>query len=145
MNLELWVQVGTLVSTATGAIGLLAATVIYRRQMNAQLFLQYTQRYEEVMQAFPTSARGARLALSGDPPESSQELTFAILRYLNLCSEEFYLWERGYLSGRIWRIWKAELERTLRSPLIRREWKELCREFETYPEFKSYVEKAQAA
>ncbi len=145
MNLDQWVQVGTLVSTATGAIGLLIATAIYRRQMNAQLFLQYTQRYEEVMQAFPAEARGARLALTGELPPPGEDLSFAILRYLNLCSEEFYLWERGYLSGRIWHIWRDELERTIRSPLIRREWPKPRDEFASYADFTAFVERVQSA
>ncbi len=66
-----------------------------------------------------------------------------MLRYLNLCSEEFYLYKKKYLSSHIWRIWEAELKRTLSSPLVLREWAGLREEFRSYPEFLEYVERAQ--
>jgi hypothetical protein len=71
------------------------------------------------------------------------ELTLCVLRYLNLSSEEFYLYRRGYLRREVWDIWEGELLRTLRSPLLRREWKTLRHEFISYPEFSRYVDDAQ--
>jgi hypothetical protein len=67
----------------------------------------------------------------------------AVLRYLNLCSEEFYLCRCGYLAREVWDIWEAELDRTLWSPIVRREWPELKREFAAYPEFAAYVDERQ--
>ena len=141
MNLELVVQLGTLVSIAVGAAGLFFGIRVYRRQMNAQIFLEYTKRYEEIMASFPVDAHGARLDSYGEPPSSSTELSMAVLRYLNLCSEEFYLCRRKYLAREVWEIWESELQRTLRSPLLRREWKVLRREYESFPEFVRYVER----
>ena len=143
-KLELVVQIATLASMAVGAFGLFLGIVVYRRQMNAQVFLEYTKRYEDVMDSFPESARAARLDISSDPPPESPELTTAVLRYVNLCSEEFYLCKRRYLSKEIWRIWESELKRSLRSPLIRREWAKLGKEFSSYPEFVEYVTQAQS-
>lgn len=125
------------------ALSVLLAIYVYRRKMNSQVFLEFTRRYEEVMDRFPSDAKIARLRSGGEPPAASPELAAAALRYLNLCSEEFYLWKRGYLSGDIWRIWEAELRRTLASPLYRREWLSLREEFSSFPEFVAYVEQAQ--
>jgi hypothetical protein len=66
-----------------------------------------------------------------------------VLRYLNLSSEEYYLFKRGYLRADVWRIWEGEMVRTLRSPLLRREWTKLASEFVSYPEFSTYVEQVQ--
>ena len=90
---------------------------VYRRQMNAQLFLEFTRRYDEVMRTYPEDTRSARLDSSQAPSSQSDELTAAVLRYLNLCSEEFYLRQRRYLAKDIWTIWEAEIQRTLQSPL----------------------------
>ena len=57
---------------------------------------------------------------------------------------KFYLQKKRYLTREIWRIWEDELERTLRSPLVRREWEKLKPEFESYPAFRDYVERAQS-
>ena len=137
------VQYATLVGVLLTAGGIFLAVRVYRRQMNAQLFLAYTQRYDEIMGAFPADARGLRLDLDGAPPPESPELRLAVLRYLNLCSEEFHLHRQGFLARDIWRIWEAELERTLASPLLRREWPALRREFSATAEFARYVERVQ--
>jgi len=143
MNLEQAVQIGTLISVAVAAFGLLIGVVVYRRQMNAQLFLEYTRRYQQIMESFPADARDARLSLNEKLPKSSKALTFCVLKYLNLSSEEFYLYKKHYLSKSIWSIWEKELKRTLRSPLLRREWSKLRNEFESYPTFSRYVEETQ--
>lgn len=138
------VQYATLLGVLCTAAGVFLGVRVYRRQMNAQLFLAYTRRYDEIMGTFPADARGLRLDLAGEPPPPSPELRLAVLRYLNLCAEEFYLQRRGYLALEIWRIWQGELERTLASPLLRREWPELQPEFAATPEFAAFVERVQA-
>ncbi len=122
---------------------ILFAAHTYRRQMNAQLFLEYTRRYEQIMESYPQNALGVRIHSDVHLPEESAALTRGVLRYLNLCSEEFYLWKSGYLSTRIWAIWERELQRTLASQLYRREWQKVACEFEAYPEFCGYVRASQ--
>ena len=143
MELNELVQIGTLISAFLMFVGLAIGVLMYRRQMNAQLFLEYTKRYEDIMNAFPADSRDARLKIDCDTPKESDELTLVILRYLNLSSEEFYLWKSRYLSQEIWRIWEDELLRTLRTPLLMREWLKLKHEFESYPAFSTYVKNAQ--
>lgn len=144
MSLQVAAAIGTCVSALAGAGAILVALHTYRRQVNADLFLKYTARYQEVMDSFPAGLRAARLASDGEPPEPSRDLSLAVLRYLNLCSEEYYLCRRGYLSKEVWSIWEDELTRTLSSPLLRREWAELRSEFSAYPEFRNYVDTIQA-
>ena len=133
MDIEQIVQLATLVSALIAAIGLIVGIVVYRRQSNAQVFLEYTKRYAQVMDRFPGDARKAKLDLDAAPPPESEDLTYAALCYLNLCSEEYYLCKTGYLSKAIWRIWEDELKRTLRSPLFRREWIKVKRESSRIP------------
>lgn len=140
MTLEEAVQIGTLISIVIAAIGLIGGVLIYRRQMNAQLLLEYTKRYEEIMDSLPSAVRNARFDLFKEPPEPNQEVTSVILRYLNMCSEEYYLYRKNYISKS---IWEDELVRTIQSPLVRREWEMLKIEFKSYPEFYNYVEQVQ--
>ena len=111
--------------------------------MNAQMFLEYTKRYEQILSGFPDDARRTRMDSDGNLPNENEELTLAVLRYFNLCSEEFYLYKNGYLSRKVWDIWEAELKRTLRSPLFSREWGTLRDEFQTYRAFQDYVDAEQ--
>lgn len=140
MNVDTLVKMIPIFSLLIATITLIFGVVIYKRQVNAQLFIYYAKRYEEIMSSFPPQAKSSRLKIDGDLPESSQEITTAVLRYLNLCSEEYYLYKKKYLSNGIWKIWENELKRTLKSPLIRREWRNIKTEFDSYPKFVKYVE-----
>ena len=136
----------TIITSITALIALVAfiwGVISYRNQMNAQLFLEFTKRFEEVMQSFPKNAWTTRLDLDGKSPIKSKELSLSVLRYLNLCGEEYYLYKKGWLNKGIWKIWEAELIRTLQTPLFIREWKNLAGEFEAYPAFQEYVDKIQ--
>jgi hypothetical protein len=132
------------VVTAVGGVGFVVVMMqTYKGQMNAQVFNECNDRYDRILDSFPPSAWESRFNLDGSLPDESTELTLCVLRYLNLSSEEFYLYRRGYLRREVWDIWEGELLRTLRSPLLRREWKTLRPEFVSYPEFSRYVDEAQ--
>ena len=120
--------------------GIVWGIIQYKNQMNAQLFLEFTKRFEEIMQSFPENAWSVRTDLDDTLPEPSSELSLAALRYLNLCGEEYYLYTKKMLSKEVWEIWEAELKRTLQSPLFRREWEQLKSEFDAYQEFQKYVD-----
>jgi hypothetical protein len=140
---ELLMLLATIV-TALGGVGFVVVMIqTYKGQMNAQIFSDMNQRYDDISKAFPKEAWEARFNLDSTLPPASQELTLCVLRYLNLSSEEFYLYKRKYIRREVWQIWEGELVRTLRSPLLRREWKFLSPEFISYPEFFQYVESIQ--
>jgi len=137
-------QIVTWLGIIIGVVTFVWGVTSYKNQMNAQLFLEFTRRFEEVMQSFPQNAWAARVNSVESLPQESEELTLSVLRYLNLCGEEYYLYKKGWLDRRMWDLWKGELERTMRTPLFVREWRKLSKEFDTYPAFKEFVEKAQA-
>jgi hypothetical protein len=136
--------IASFVTAIGGILWVYVAVVTYRGQMNAQVFLDCNERYSRIMASFPKSAWEVRLNLSEALPPPSIELTLASMDYLNLSSEEFYLFRRGYVHRKVWEVWEAEMIRTIRSPLFRREWKTLRQEFESFPEFVELVERAQA-
>lgn len=135
--LEFWF---TPITILIAAASLFWGFITYKRQSNIQIFFEYTRRYENIMDSFPENARFYRLDTSSDLPPESNQLTIAVLKYLNLCSEEYYLWKTKQLSKNLWNIWKDELERTLQSNLVKREWPKIKIEFQSYSEFQKYVE-----
>lgn len=141
MTLSDAVSYATLASMVTAAFGVWWGVKTYRGQMNAQLFLAFTHRYEDLMRDSP-EFRKWRLNSVATPAELTEDLRASILAYLNLCSEEYYLWCNGYLDRAIWQVWSHELERTIRSDLIRREWPNLKSEFQSYGHFCEYVDRA---
>ena len=146
MGVEIVLQVAALiVAIVATTIGFAWGFFVYKRQANAQVFLEYTKRYNEIMDSFPSDALQSRFRLADELPVVDDKLTLVVLRYLNLCSEEFYLWKEKILDKKIWQIWEDEMKRTLRKPLYRREWETLKGEFSSYEEFSCYVEKVLAS
>ena len=97
MSFELFIQIATLVSILVGIFAFFYGVTSYKKQMNAQVFLQYTMRFEDIIKSFPKNAWSARKNSDDKLPKPSEELTTSVLRYLNLCSEEFYLYKEKYL------------------------------------------------
>lgn len=136
-------QIGTVAAAVFAGWALWQNSRNNRKQSNIQAFLAYTERFERVMASMPAEACQARFDLEKTLPPASDDLTECVMRYLNLTSEEFYLWQRGYLDKRVWQIWEKEIQRMLCSPLFRREWPKLVTEFTSFEEFIDYVRKVQ--
>lgn len=101
LTIQLAIQIATLISVVVGFLGLIIAMNNYRRQMNVQILMKYTERYEHILDQFPADALSARFDTKALPPQGPQ-LRLCVLKYLNLCSEEFYLVTHGYLSKSLW-------------------------------------------
>jgi hypothetical protein len=139
---DIVIRVATLVSVIVAIVTFWVNMSRAKKQMNAQVFIEYTKRFDQVISAFPSGAWCARTNNAAELPDTGPELRTASLRYLNLCAEELYLRNQGYLTDRVWQIWQSELERTLGSGLFAREWVDLRSQFDTYPEFRDYVDSA---
>jgi hypothetical protein len=128
----------TVVSAGAAVIAVWFASRTFRRSAELQAFLEFTKRYETIMDSLPSRARtDTRWS-----PEVDPDLAIR-LRYLNLCSEEFYLMQRGLLSKTVWSIWETEMRATLGSDPYLDGWRTLARQFDSYPEFSGFVDTCQ--
>jgi hypothetical protein len=143
MTLDLALHTATLVSMIVGFLALINGITNYRRQTNMEILMKYTERYERILDQFPPDALAARFDAKVLPPHSPQ-LRLCVLKYLNLCSEEYYLMKHGYLAESVWSIWEGDLKRIIGSPLWQREWLSLRPEFVSHQDFLEYVERIQA-
>jgi hypothetical protein len=134
------IATGTVIAALIGAF---SYARFFRRSAQTLLFMRYTERFEKIMDSFPEEAVRFRFNL-GALPERSAALSLAVLKYFNLCSEEWDLYKKGYIEPKVWAIWEGEMRRMLQSPLFVREWQALQREFEAYPEFQLYIKAMQA-
>jgi hypothetical protein len=99
LNADLVLKFATPVGVLVGFMGLIWTISSVRRQINVQILMKYTERYEHILGEFPKNALFSRFDPQGLPPQSP-ELTVCLLKYLNLCSEEYYLWKQHkYLHG----------------------------------------------
>lgn len=142
-DLDLVLRYATPAGVIGGFLTLIYSVNNVRRQINVQILMQYTQRYEHILGEFPKDALHVRFDSQTLPPQSA-ELTLCLLKYLNLCSEEYYLWKHKYLARTVWAIWEGDLKKMIASPLLRREWPSLEKEYESHRDFLMYVERIQS-
>lgn len=144
ISLELLVQIATIGSVLLTAATFAYAICTYKRQMEVQMLQVYTARHDEVTQSLRRASGAVHFDVFRNPPPETAELRLEVLRYLNLCSEEFYLNERGYLSRHVWDIWRREIEEKVATALVRREWIALSEEFKSQSQFRAYVSQIHA-
>lgn len=104
-----------------------------------QVFAQYTQRYSQIMDGLPEKARHVHLLKELDLPQ--QEISCRVFRnYLNLCSEEMFLADTGYIDQKAWKIWKQGIRATLADIHISAEiWEKLQTEYRAFPKFQTLI------
>ncbi len=131
-------QVGTLV---IGSLGLGVALLNQRRQLNAQMFIEFSGRFQNILRLFPTQAWLANRNPSQPLPPPSQELTDCTLYCIQFIADAYHLHKGGYISKSIWTLWEREIKRTLSGPVFEREWEIVAAEFSHDRQFVGYINK----
>jgi hypothetical protein len=129
-------QLGTLL-IACLAIGV--ALTNQQRQINAQMFIEVSRRFQELLRMFPTDAWLANRNPAQEMPPSSQEIRDCTLYAMQLVSSVYYLHRHGFVSKRLWMLWELEIKHTITGPVFRREWRTLEAEFAYDGDFLQYV------
>jgi hypothetical protein len=129
-------QLGAL---CVGGIGTGVALINQRRQLNAQMFIEFSKRFEELLRLFPTEAWLANRRLDQELPPPSKEITECTLYCLQFVADVYHLHKAGYITNRLWNLWEREIKRTLRGPLFVREWSSVAAEFSHDQEFLDYM------
>ncbi len=138
MTIGDWIQVGMLVV----AIASMIATIIYThwstkknvelamKQMNVQIFSEYTRRYNEVIKNIPTGDTAYKYTKGYE-----KDLT----QYFNLCSEEFHLWIGNMIDDEIWKIWEEGMRAHMKKSLFRTIWEKQKKGYDET--FRDYFER----
>src|SRR3984885_12871729 len=130
-------QVGTLV---LGSLGIWIAMINQQRQLNAQMFITVTGRFQELLRLFPTEAWLANRNPSAPLPPPSPEITDCTLYCLQLIADVYHLRQGRYISKRLWSAWEREIRHTLEGPIFQREWKTVAVEFSHHGHFQRYLD-----
>jgi hypothetical protein len=131
-----WLQLGAIV---VGGIGIGVALVNQRRQLNAQMYIEFSKRFEELLRLFPTEAWLANRRPNQELPPSSKEITECTLYCLQFVADVYHLHKAGYISNHLWNLWDREIKRTLKGSLFVREWSAVAAEFSHDKNFLDYI------
>jgi hypothetical protein len=138
-----WIwQTGTLVQVGTllvGAVAIWVALLNQRRQLNAQMFIEFSARFQELLRLFPTDAWLANLNSARPMPPRSQDVRDCTLYCIQLIADVYHLHHAGYITKHLWMLWEREIRHTLSGPVFQREWEDISAEFVSNPDFFHYI------
>ena len=118
MQIDVLSQAGQIGTLVVGSVGICVALLNQRRQLNAQMFIEFSGRFQELLRLFPTDAWLANRNPSQPLPPSSQELTDCTLYTMQFIADVYYLHTGGYISKNIWTLWEREIKHTLTGPRV---------------------------
>ncbi|WP_448661240.1 hypothetical protein ACG3SL_11440 [Sphingomonas sp. CJ20] len=126
-----------------GVIAVYAATRNHTRQLDAQIFLTYSDRlqtvrhmlFTELMPIWTTelSAYDVSRVLPG------------VLQVMHLIHELYELRAQGYVKARMWAIWSRDIDRFLTTPIVRGLHDEIRTDFHGHGAFLDWIDRRQAA
>jgi hypothetical protein len=137
MTTDTFLQVAQLGTILIGSLGIAVAMRSHRRQLNAQMFIEFSSRFQHVVRLLPAEAWIADGHRPIPPP--SPELTTHCLQLFHLVANLYHLHKQGYISRDLWRPAQLGIKRILEHQLFQREWFSVEPAFSHVPEYCRYV------
>jgi hypothetical protein len=110
-----------------------------KRVLQTYVALDFFKRYDAWLIEMPEVLRSGSSLTSLDEPTRRSVLQ-AVLRYANLCSEEFALHRRGRVPHDVYSVWAAGMRSYFERPIWRECWGTVRNQYDAYPDFKRYVD-----
>jgi len=139
MTADSLVQLAQFSTILVGSLGIAVALISHRRQLNAQMFIEFSARFQSVIRAMPSHVWITSSDLTAALPPPREELTKCSLAAFHVLADLYHLHRGGYISHDLWGSWHLGIKRTLQNPLLRREWNAIEGAFNHYPEYCRYV------
>lgn len=104
-------------------------------------FIEYTERYSAIVDGLPADVRDPRahVDLAALDDEKRLHILGVMRRYFNMCSEEYFLAQEGFLYGAVWEIWKTGIRDMATYPFFDDTWRALRQEYSLYPDFQDLI------
>lgn len=126
-----------------GVIAIYAAMRNHTRQLNAQIFLAYSDRLLTVRRILRTDLLPIWTAKPS--PDELARILPSLLQVLHLILELYELKTQGYVTPRMWTIWSRDIERFLATPTAFALRADIRHEFSGHDKFLCWIEQRQAA
>ena len=139
MQIDVLSQAGQIGTLGVGSVGIFVALRNQHRQLNSQMFIEFSGRFQDLLRLFPTDAWLANRNPSQPLPPSSPALTDCTLYTMQFIADVYYLHTGGYVSKNLWTLWEREIKNTLTGPVFQREWVGVSAEFAHNRAFVQYI------
>ena len=124
-----------------GATAVYAALHNHSRQLNAQIFLAYSDRLQTIRRVMRTDLLPTRAAELSD--DELAQVVPGTLEVLHLVLELRELRTQRYVKNRMWTVWARDIDRLLDAPVVRVMRDEIRQEFGGHRDFLDWMEHRQ--
>ena len=139
MSSETFIQLAQLGAILVGFLGVVVTLRSHRRQMHAQMFIEFSSRLHNVLRILPLETWTTTGGGDGTIPPRSEDLTKSCLQCFHIIADLYRLHQGGYISQDLWKPWQRGIRRTMQRPLLRREWLALEEAFQHAPDLCRYM------
>jgi len=139
MTSETFIQLVQLSTILIGFLGVGVTLRSHRRQLHAQMFIEFSSRFHYILRALPAQTWVAEASGDGEIPPRSDELTKSCLQCFHIIADLHHLHKGGYISPDLWKPWQRGIKRTMQGPLLKREWLAVEAAFDHHPELCRYM------
>ena len=150
MTPEQIIQLATIGTAVAAVFGVAFAVFSHRRQINASIYLDLSDRLHRLLQKVPSDYRSAQLSgkqtaeKNAEAIEGGHGIILAV-DFLHIVNSAHTLYRSGYFSGKLWKQLKTQAEQGLRIPVVDECWPQLRVQFLQNPDFVAFVEECQLA
>ena len=139
MSSQTFLQLVQLCTILIGFLGVAVALRSHRRQLHAQMYIEFSSRLNNLLRRLPAQTFMANAGVADEVPPRSEELTKACVESFHIIADLYHLHQHGYVAPELWRSWHRGIKRALHGPVLRREWSVVEGAFDHNPEFCVFV------
>lgn len=143
MNNSEIIQIIAIVIPVAGLIVIIIYNIIQVKSLKKQLkinsFSDYTKRYQEILLNLPLNINSENFDIEKLDPKIKEKTLLYIKAYADLCSEEYYLWQEGYLDDKVWEEWESGIKFTFSKPAFKQAWKIIDPDSKFYTDFYKWI------
>ena len=112
---------------------------LFNQQLKLSFFADYTKRYQEIMLNLPLNLHAVDFDFDILPDDVKDKTLRYMRSYFDLCSEEYDLWQAGYIEERIWNNWKEGIEYAFSQKAYRIAWNLIRPDKFYFPDFSVWI------
>ena len=111
---ERWQEVFAAIGVAISFAFFVQKQKLEETRLFRELFREFNQRYDEMSDDLQHVFRSSK--------ELSDEDKEVLVKYFNLCGEEYLMFKMGYISPEVWTSWKNGMREAHQVPAVQRFW-----------------------
>jgi len=105
-----------------GFLGVVVTLRSHRRQMYAQMYIEFSARFHNVVRTLPAEIWNEDSTREERLPPRHEELTKSCMQSFHIIADLYHLHRDGYIPPKLWRPWQRAIRRAMHRPILRREW-----------------------